>query len=194
VSLANVQARALSLHAHGRREFLFRSIVRALAIGYLAVAAATTKSVVMQVIDGVGIVFFIGTFYWAYRLAEADALWREQSTRDAGAMASLEFYRRELVRQRDSVQFTGWVSGHLLVLTVIVMAVFIGAEWSLRHPQDVAPLLKAVPPIVRRIGPFVALMASWVAAMIAYRRLGRRRRQTFQREIDSLQTLPGRQS
>jgi hypothetical protein len=143
----------------------------------------------MQVVDGVGIVFIIGTFYWAYRLADSGALWREQSTRDAGAMASLEFYRRELVRQRDSVPFTGWGSGHLLILTVLVMAVFIGAEWSSRHPQDVTSALNVAPPMLRRIGPFVALLASWVAAMIAYHRLGRHRRQTLQREMDSLEAF-----
>lgn len=70
---------------------------------------------------------------------------------------------------------------------MIVTAVFIGAEWSSRHPQDVAAALKDAPPMVRRVGPVVALIASWVAAMIAYHLLGGRRRRTLQREIDALE-------
>ena len=101
-------------------------------------------------------------------------------------MASVEFYRRELVRQRDSIQIVGWASGHMLILTVIVMAVFIGAEWSSRHPQDIAAALKDAPPMVRRVGPIVALIASWATA-IAHHLLGGRRRRTLQREIDSLE-------
>jgi hypothetical protein len=189
VSLANLQESAHTLQAQGRRDFIVTSVVRVLLIAYFAVAAATSRSVATQVVDGVAIVFVIGTFYWAYKSVRSGAVWREQSSGDAGAMASLEFYRRELVRQRDSVQIVGWASGHLLILTVIVMAVFIGAEWSSRHPQDVAAALKDAPPMVRPVGPIVALIAFWVAAMIAYHVLGGRRRRTLQREIDSLEVF-----
>ena len=107
MSLANIQARARRLHAQGRRDFVVTSLVRVVLIAYFAVAAATSESVATQFVDGIAIVFVLATFYWAYRSVGSGALWQAQSPRDAGATPSLEFYRRELVRQRDSVQVLG---------------------------------------------------------------------------------------
>ena len=75
------------------------------------------------------------------------------------------------------------------MLTLIVTAVFMGVEWSSRHPQELAAEPKDAPPMVRRVGPIVALIASWVAAMIGYRLLGGRRRRTLQREIDAVEVF-----
>src|SRR5205085_7129901 len=97
MSLASIQQRARKLQARGRRDFVVTSLFRVLLIAYFAVTAATSERVTTQLVDVVAIVFVLATFYRAYTSVDPGALWREPSPRDAGATASLEFYRRELV-------------------------------------------------------------------------------------------------
>ena len=111
--------------------------------------------------------------------------WPRNLPQDAPISTCIEFYRRELERERD-YNHRFWRSGlpYLTLLGVVMAAVGTGARnappgWLLALGANKHPLLNAL--------PFLLALAIWVVAFLLIRK--KHGRENLQREIEELRAF-----
>ena len=169
MSRAELRHKAVKLQSKARFAALFTMIIGIVFCVFFAWwSLAGSREMLARMGFGLMSLCMIYAAYHVYKWT-----WPRDLPEDAPIGSCIEFYRRELERQRDYA-FRWWRSGlPLLTLLGMVMAV---AGTGARKAALQHPLLNAV--------PFFLILAVWVAAFLFIRKKNGQR--NLQQEIDEL--------
>ena len=170
MSAADLRRKALETQSKARFTALFTIIVGIMCCVVFAWSFARPHAALARMGYGLVSLCMIYAAYHVYKWT-----WPGNLPEEAPINTCIEFYRRELERQRD-YSHRWWRSGLpvLTLLGVVMAAVGTGARNAPPHP-----LLNAL--------PFLLVLAIWVVAFLLLRKkLGR---ENLQREIEELRAF-----
>jgi len=170
MSATDLRRKALETQSKARFAAVFTIIMGIIFCVFFAWSFARAHEMLARMGFALGSLCMIYAAYHAYKWT-----WPGNLPEEAPINTCIEFYRRELERQRD-YSHRWWRSGlPVLTLLGVVMAVVgTGARNAPPHP-----LLKAL--------PFFLILAIWVVAFLLLRK--KQGRQNLQREIEELRAF-----
>jgi hypothetical protein len=169
MSATDLRRKALEAQSKARFAVLFTIIIGIMCCVVFAWSFATAHAALARMGYALVSLCMIYAAYNGYK-----STWPGNLPEEAPINTCLEFYRRELERQRDySHRWWGSKLPALTLLGVVMAAMGTGAR---NAPPN--PLLNAL--------PFLLVLAIWVVAFLLLRKHGRA---NFQREIEELRAF-----